>query len=123
MLKHHIKATNFELTPAISDYLSKKLSALDKFTNDVEAIARIEVGRTTHHHNKGDIFRAEINLDLGDKSKMFRAVCETSDIYSAIDQMKDDILAEVTKAKRKNLHLLKRGHQKIKDIMRRISGK
>lgn len=121
MLKHHIKATNMELTEAITDYLSKKLESLEKFVKDnVEGLAKIEVGKTTHHHNKGEIFRAEINLSIDDK--VFRAVSEMSDLYSAIDQMKDQIVAEVTKSKRKSLHLLKRGHQKIKNILKRFTG-
>jgi len=121
MLKKHITASNLELTPAISDYLSKKLQHLEKFVkDDVEALAKVEVGRTTHHHHKGEIFRAEINLTLDDK--MFRAVSEMSDLYSAIDEMKDQIVAEVTKSKRKTQHLLRRGHQKIKNILKRITG-
>jgi ribosomal subunit interface protein len=117
MIKHHIKHTNMELTPAISDYLAKKLGALEKFVDDgVDAIARIEVGRTTNHHHKGDVFRAEINLEFG-KNK-FRAEVEGSDLYRAIDEMKDEIVSEVIRASKKKRHLLRRGRQKIKDIMR-----
>ncbi len=119
MLKKHIKATNIELTEAIENYVEKKIQSLEKFVEDgVEALARIEVGKTSHHHNKGDIFRAEINLKISDKD--FRAVFETSDLYAAIDGMRDEIFAEVSRAKRKQFHLLKRGHQKIKDMLRGV---
>jgi len=108
-----------ELTPAISDYLSKKLSVLEKFVDKkTEGIARIEVGKTTQHHNKGVVFRAEINLEFG--GNKFRAVVECDDLYRAIDEMKDEIVGEVIRASKKKRHLLRRGHQKIKDIMRRF---
>lgn len=119
MIKHHVKATNMQLTEAISDYLSEKLKSLQKFIkSEMEGIARVEVGKTTNHHNKGDIFRAEINLEFGDKK--FRAVVESDDLYKAIDQMKDDVVREVTRANKKRIHLLKRGHQRIKDVLKGI---
>lgn len=122
MLKHHVQSTGLELTDAISDYLSKKLESLEKFVEDgVEALAKVEVGKTTHHHHKGDIFKAEIHLSVGKKS--FYANAETSDLYAAIDQVKDEIVAEVTKSKRKSLHLLRRGHQKIKNMIKGIFGR
>ena len=119
MIKHHIKHTNMELTPAISDYLGKKLASLEKFVDsNLESIARVEVGRTTNHHHKGDVFRAEINLEAG--GSKFRAVVESDDLYRAIDEMRNEIMGEVIRASRKKRHLLRRGHQKIKDLMRRF---
>lgn len=110
-----------ELTPAISDYLGKKLSALEKFVDEsVEGIARVEVGRTTNHHHKGDVFRAEINLEFG--GNKFRAEAEEADLYRAIDIMKEDVVSEVIRSSKKKRHLLRRGRQKIKDIMRRLRG-
>lgn len=119
MIKHHVKATNMELTDAISDYLGRKIGTLDKFVrSNIESIARIEVGKTTKHHNKGDVFRAEVNLEF-DGFK-FRAVAEADDLYKAIDEVRDSIAHEVTRASKKKHHLLKRGHQKIKDMMRKF---
>src|SRR3989344_7364504 len=118
MIKHHLKHTKMQMTPAISGYPQKKLSALEKFVDkNVEGIARVEVGRTTNHHHKGEVFRAEINLAFG--AQKFRAVVECDDLYRAIDEMKDEIVSEVIRASRKKRHLLRRGAQKIKDIMRK----
>lgn len=117
MIKQHVKATNMDLTPAIDAYLADKVRLLEKFVPDEEeTIARVEIGKTTNHHHKGDIFKAEINLHVG--RKMFRVVIETDDLYKAIDQMKDEMIREITRAKEKRTHLLKRGHQKIKDMVR-----
>lgn len=117
MLNKHIKATNIELTEAIRDYAEKKVDTLNKFIDkEKEALAEIEVGKTTNHHNKGEIFRAEINLKMGDKQ--FRAVSETADLYSSIDEMRDQIVREVKNDKNKSRALFRKGHQKIKDIMK-----
>lgn len=107
-----------ELTPSISEYLDKKLKSLEKFVSrGSEAIARVEVGRSTKHHNKGDVHFAEINLDID--GKKFRAVVEGNDLYRAIDEVKDEIVGEVTRASKKAKHLAKRGSQKIKRILKR----
>lgn len=111
-----------ELTSAISDYLSKRLSALDKFVDptDDSAMCYVEVGKVSHHHKSGDVFRAEINLHLGGKS--FRAEAEESDLYAAIDVVKDEMIAELRTHKTKQHNLLRRGGQKIKQMFKQWTG-
>lgn len=117
MLNKRIKTTNMELTDAISHYVHKKVDVLERFIEpDMEALADIEIGRTTNHHHKGDVFKAEINLNIGKDN--FQTVVIESDLYAAIDKMKDRIVNEVKRSKRKRFHLLRRGHQKIKNILR-----
>jgi ribosomal subunit interface protein len=86
-----IKATNLELTPAIKSYIEEKVSGLSKFLEKWEKIgdieARFELAKTTNHHNKGEVFYAELNIDLGEK--MLRAEHSTDDAYKAIDKVKD----------------------------------
>ena len=58
-----IKQTNITLTPDIAGYLDKKLEAFEKFVaDDPTAICEVEVGKTTKHHQTGNIFFAEITL-------------------------------------------------------------
>jgi len=110
-----------ELTEAISDYLAKKLGTLEKFLDPkVEAMARVEMGRTTNHHHKGDVYHAEINLEVG--KEIYRAEAQTSDLYAAIDMMKDEVAQEVIRNSKKKRHMLKRGHQKIKDLFKGFRG-
>ncbi|MEN9604695.1 MAG: hypothetical protein RJB39_380 [Candidatus Parcubacteria bacterium] len=117
MLNKRVKTTNMELTDAISDYVHKKVDVLEKFIeSDVQALAEIEIGKTTHHHHKGDVFKAEISLTMG-KDNFQTSVVE-SDLYTAIDKMKESIVQEVTRSKRKKQHLFRRGRQKIKNILR-----
>ena len=86
-----IKATNLELTPAIKAYIEEKVSGLSKFLEKWEKIgdieARFELAKTTNHHNKGEVFYAELNIDLGEK--MLRAEHSADDAYKAIDKVKD----------------------------------
>ena len=88
-----IKATNLELTPAIKGYIEEKVSGISKFAEKWEKIgsvnARFELAKTTNHHNKGEVFYAELNLDLGEK--MLRAEHSDDDAYKAIDKVKDII--------------------------------
>ncbi len=119
-MKINLKGTNIELTVEIRNYLDRRLDGVSKFLpKDNEAfIVDVELGRTTKHHQAGDIFRAEINVVIGDKS--FRAVSERADLYSAIDDMKDEITRELGSYKEKRISLVKRSGQKLKQLIRRL---
>jgi len=118
----NIKATNMELTSAISEYVNKRLSAIEKFVKNKEEItAYIEVGKTTNHHNKGDIFRAEFNIEiLGDK---FYSFSEENDLYGAIDSAKEEIIRQITNNKDKKITLFKRGAVSVKKMLKGISNR
>lgn len=117
-IKTNIKATGISLTPAISDYVSKKVAMLSKFisSDDQSAMADVEVGKSTGHHKAGDVYRAEINLRIA--GKQLRAVAEKENLYSAIDSMKDEISRELTSHKTRQFTMLKKGGQKIKALLR-----
>lgn len=117
-MKMHIKATNLTVTPEISDYLQKKIDTLDKFIGDntEEVLCDIELGKTTNHHRGGDVFGAEINIRK--EGKYFRAVAEAETLYAAIDEMKDEIIRELTSHKSKQTTLVRRGGAMIKNMLR-----
>lgn len=114
----HIKATNTSLTPAVSDYIEKKVTSLEKFIEkeDTTADLQVEVGRTTEHHKQGDIFRAEFNLKT--RQGTFYAVSERRDIYTALDEVKDELIDALRAKKGKRLKVLRRGQLKIKELIR-----
>ena len=107
-----------ELTDSIREHLNSKLEGLDKLvdTDRGEANVNIELGRTTHHHKSGEVYRAEINISAA--GKQIRAVSETDDLYSAISDMKDEIFREVKKSKKRERSLIRRGGQKVKNMMK-----
>lgn len=118
MLNKQIKITGMEMTPSIQEYVHKKVDALTKFIDPkVEALAEIEIGRTTNHHHKGDVYKAEINLTIG--KNRFRADVTESDLYTAIDMMKDRIVEEVATKKDKDHSLMKKDQKEIKDALKR----
>lgn len=91
-----ILGKNLELTKAIKDYVEKNVAKLEKiFDNIIEA--NVEVGKTTHHHKKGKIFRAEINLKV--PRTLLRAEEEAEDLYQAIDLVKEEIERQLRKYK------------------------
>jgi len=114
-MKKIIKTKDVQLSFAMEDYLDKKLASLEKFIGDVNpelAMAEIEIGRTTRHHQTGDIFRAEINLSIG--GKLFRAESEMDDLYAAIDEVRDDLEREIKKFKTKKETIFIRGARSLK---------
>ncbi len=115
-----IRATNFELTPAIEEYVTKKISMLEKFLEVKDAtLCEVEIGRTTNHHRSGDVFRAEINLTQPGHGQVY-AVDEEEDLYAAIDIVRDEAEMEITREKKKRWHLLRRGGVKAKAILKRL---
>jgi len=118
MMKLTVKGTSLNLTPEVTAYLEKRLAGVKKLIgeHDEAVTMDIELGRTTSHHRHGDIFRAEVNIYINQKT--FRAAVECDDIFSAIDEVKDEILSELRSHKTKRLNLLRRGGQKLKSLLR-----
>lgn len=117
-MKINIKATGIQLTPAISSYVQKKISAIDKYLdkNNKDIVALIEVGRSTRHHKTGNIFRAEVHIAGGGLD--LYAVSDKEDLYAAVDVVKDDIVRELNKTKGKRFALMRRGGQMMKNMMK-----
>lgn len=116
-MRTNVKGTNLELSGQISEYLDKKLDVLTKlFDNSDAAICDVELARDTHHA-KGDVFRAEMTLQI--PRGFFRSAEEGETIYSAIDAAQEEILKELRRSKRKRLHLFRRGAHRLKEMFRR----
>lgn len=112
-----IKGTNIELTQAISDYAVKKISQLEKFVapDDTSAMVDVEVGKTTKHHQTGDVFRAEFNLFVG--GKQYNAVSEKDDLYAALDDVKDGVARELSNAKTRSRDEERKGGASFKNMI------
>jgi len=100
-MKINIKSTNLDLTPALKEYIEDKIGSVKKFLErwDPEGVveAWVEVGRTTKHHHKGNVFRAEADLRV--PGKVLRAEDEDFDIRVAIDRVRDKLKREIEKYK------------------------
>ena len=117
-MKINIKATNIDLTQALSDYTNQKIGQIEKFikSNDDSVLCNVEIGTNTKHHQSGKIFRAEINLRVSGKE--FRAVSEKEDLYVAINDAKEEMIETIKSRKTKQRTRLRRGSEKIKNIIK-----
>lgn len=111
-----IQATDMKLTREIDDYIRKRIGTISRFlgNEDAMAMAEVEVGRITYHHKRGEVFKAEANLDM--PGKQFRATAEAEDLYTAIDEVRQELEREVVSAKDKERTLFRRGAAMLKDI-------
>lgn len=95
-----IKATQLELTPAIRDYFQAKIDMIEKYLGEIKAInCEVEVEKTIGDQRKGEIFRAEVNLEV--PHKLLRVEKTEKDLYKAIDKVKDNLEIVIKKYKEK----------------------
>ncbi len=91
MINKNIKASNIELTPDISNYLDKKLEALEKFTKDDDgSYVNAEIGKLTNKHKSGNIFFTELNFRID--NEVMRARAEGDSLIYSMDKAKDKAL-------------------------------
>lgn len=118
-MKINIKATNFELTEAITNYVREKANSLERIlpAGDESAIADVEVAKETRHHHHGEeVFKAEINLHF--THQYLRAEFFDNDLYAAIDGMQDEIARQINTAIEKRNTLVRRGGRLLKNMLR-----
>ena len=115
-----ITSKNFELTPAIEDYVTKKISSLEKFLNIKDVtLCEVEIGRTTRHHKSGEIFRAEVNIVEPGRSQVY-SFAEEADLYTAIDVVRDEAERAIVSRKSKRVALFRRGGAAVKRLLKGI---
>jgi len=101
-MKTRIKTTNTDLTIYLEELIEEKLSDIENLLKGIpNLLAEIEVGLTNKHHQKGDIYRAEIQIQV--PGKLLRAVSEREDFRSALTEVKDDLQAQIKKYKDKEI--------------------
>lgn len=113
-----LKATNVVITSEIREYLDKRLESLQRIMDleDPAVLTAVELGRTTRHHQSGDIFYAEITIYRGKES--WRSVTNESTLNAAIDAMRGEIAHEITQSKGRKFSLIRRGNMAAKELIR-----
>jgi ribosomal subunit interface protein len=111
-----VKGTNVNLTESITDTIEKKLLSLGKFTEKIEPVAElsIEVGKTTNHHKKGHVWRAEANLHV--PGKVLRAEVTDEGLYAAIDGLREELMRQIKHYKDKRQTQVRAGARKAKKL-------
>lgn len=117
----NIKGTNMELTPAIKDYVEKKVTDLGKLISSLEeeVVVNFEVAKTTNHHKLGPYFHADCLIKIDGEE--FYASSDKEDLYQAIDDIKDIIFRDIKKNKNKKRDLFTRGARSIKKMLKGLS--
>ncbi len=119
-MRINIKYTHLTSTPDIEQHIKSRIQAVEKLidANDESAYVQIELAQTTTHHKSGDVYRAEVNMHIarGD----FFAFSEESDLLSAFDTVRDEIIRKIKTHKDKKISFIRRGGRKIKDYLRGV---
>jgi len=94
----NIKTKNITLNGALEEFTREKIGSLDKFLVGTESLlAEVDLSKTTEHHNKGDVFRAEVQIEV--PGKLLRAESTMDDLRKAIVEVKNDLQVQIKKYK------------------------
>lgn len=125
----NLKSDNLELSDSIYEYVNKKIGELERFIPNTgegpnnagehdTVQVDVEVGRTSNHHKKGDVYKAEVNMAVPGEKNVLRATSEQWDLHQAIDEVKEDMQRQLKKYKTKKSSSLKKGLRRVKRITR-----
>ena len=123
-MKINLKAKNIELTPAINNYVVKRVTNLSRLLSKIEkesgdVLVRFGVSKTTKHHKGGDFFGADCSITI--KGKNFFSSSDKEDLYQAIDAVKENLFNEIEKNKDRKQTLFKRGASSVKKMEKGLS--
>lgn len=120
-LNTNFKTKNIEIDEETKEYLVKRIKKFEKFIDEETspALADIELEKRSGQQT-GRIFRAEVNLKIGDR--YLRAEEEAENIREAIDAMKDEMIRELRDSKEKERTQTRDGARKAKKQLREEQG-
>ena len=92
---------NIEITAGVRQKMEKKINHLEKYSKTLDILnVRVDISRD-RHHNKGDVFRVEINVDI--PKHLLRAVEQAHDPLAACDLAMEKLERQARKAKEKEI--------------------
>ncbi|MFH1822762.1 MAG: ribosome-associated translation inhibitor RaiA [Patescibacteria group bacterium] len=98
----NIKATKIELTPDIRKYAQEKMDMLDKYLGQIQVLhCDVEVGMSVGSHQSGEIYRAEVNLEV--PGELLRVEKTEKELFKAIDKVKDHLTRSIRRYKEKKI--------------------
>jgi len=118
-MKLKIRTKNLNLEPDLKNYVNEKIGEtleklLIKEKSPVEA--GVELIRVTRHHQKGLVFRTEVNLVL--HGHKIIAEAGAFSIKEAIDQVKDELEIEIKRHWGRERDLTIRKDRFLKKLLR-----
>lgn len=127
-MKINIKTTNISLDEALRVWTETRMGELEKFLGGFgpgdfsekgfkeKVEVWVEIGKTSKHHLKGDVFRAEAQLHLPKKSLRAEAIHE--DLRMAINLVKDELEGEIKKYRGRRIARARGWSRKTKEWLR-----
>ncbi|WP_034338276.1 ribosome hibernation-promoting factor, HPF/YfiA family [Deinococcus misasensis] len=103
---YKISGRNLEITEALRDYVSSKLSRLDRFNENITEARVVMSVREARDSQRRNRIEVQINIPGG----IIRAEESNSDMYAAVDRVVDVLERQLRKFKTK---LLKRRHETV----------
>lgn len=99
-MKYNLKATKIKLSAANKEYIQTKMDMLDKYLGRIKPIdCHVEVGLAVNGQKSGEIYRAEVVLQL---PRMIITVEKVeTDLLKAIDNVKEHVARSIVKHKEK----------------------
>ncbi len=117
-----IQTRDFTKTETIENHVREKVEQLRKYIKqgkDTTVIVNVEIGKVTSKHKSGEVFRAEINIQIA--GNFFRAEAEKDDLYAAVDKVKDEMSRVLRENFSKRRDLWRRGSLRFKNMLRGIT--
>lgn len=115
-MNYNIKGTELSITPELREYVEKRLMSLDKFLGDKDA-ARTDVELVFSPLVDGPKYRAELMVhDPG--QKVMRAEARGTALHEAIDLAAGELFGEMSRSKKKRLHVFRHSAVKVKEYLR-----
>lgn len=117
-MKIIIKTTKVSLNPPLEAWIYEKIGGLQKFVEHFVDIglaeARVEIGKTTAHHHKGEVWRAAVNIHVP-KSIVY-AEATHKDIRQAVTLVKNELQAQLKSYKESWKAKILRGERRRKRL-------
>jgi putative sigma-54 modulation protein len=110
-----ISGSHIDLTEALKNHVHNEFTKIKKLLDSDTHIA-VEIGKTTNHHNKGNIFKAEAHVKAPGSDYFVEIIHD--DLYTAIKMLANDLSEQIIESKNKQRTLLKRGRAMIKKLLR-----
>lgn len=123
-MKINLQGKNIELTPAIKDYVIRKVTNLEKLLFNIEkgggeALIHFEVGKSTKHHKSGDVFHSDCLVKISGEE--YYSSADGEDLYQTIDEVKETLFNEIDKEKDHKQTIFRRGARSVKKMLKGLT--
>ena len=112
-----IKGTNYEVTPEVTQLVTKRMATLEKFLKSMpEAHLYVELEKVQPAQQNGPIWRTECMLQI--PGEVLRAEATEHSFDTSVPKAVGDLSREIRKYKNKRNSLSKKGGAMLKSMLR-----